>query len=241
MTPNSPFPFAIVGFDLDGTLVDSSGDLAAALNHALAAGGRAPLPVGDAMRLVGGGARHLLAEALALNGTRDETEVDRLLPVLLDHYAANIDVHTRLFPDAVETVDRLRALGVKVAVVTNKRESFTHDLLRRLDISDRFACIIGGDTLGPGRAKPAPDPILTMIDQCGGGPAAFVGDSIYDVAAAKAARVPVVACSFGFTSQPVETLGADAVIDGFDQLIPTLRRLAATSSTDVAPTGAAAS
>ena len=234
----TPISFSTVGFDLDGTLLDSAGDLTAALNHALAAGDRAPLPVEEARRLVGGGARHLLATAL---GEGDKAKVDRLLPLLLEHYQANMTVHSRLYPGAVEAVDTLRAAGVRCAVVTNKRESFTHDLLRHFDLLDRFACVIGGDTLGAGLTKPKPDMVLAMIERCGGGRAAFVGDSIYDIAAAKAAGVPVVACSFGYSQQPVATLGADAVIDRFDQLIPTLRRLGATWSTDAARAGAAAS
>ena len=223
--PSAAFPFAIVGFDLDGTLLDTSGDLAAALNHALAADGRAPLTIPAVLSLVGGGVRHLLTTALAATGGGDEATVDRLLPLLLDFYAGNIAVHTRPYPHLVETLDALRAAGVRCVVVTNKLESLAHDLLRRLDLLDRFACVIGGDTLGAGRAKPAPDPILAMIERCGGGRAAFVGDSRYDVAAAKAAGIPVIACSFGFHQQPVATLGADATIDGFDQLIPTLARL----------------
>ena len=231
MTRFSPFaanPFTIVGFDLDGTLLDSAGDLTAALNHALAAGGHAPLGEAEAMKLVGGGARHLLAEALARDAVRDEAEVDRLLPLMLDHYAANIDVHSHLFPGAIAAIDALRGRGVNCAVVTNKRESFTRELLRRFQLVDRFACVIGGDTLGTGRAKPKPDMVLAMIEQCGGGRAAFVGDSIYDVAAARAAGVPVVACSFGYSQTPAAQLGADAVIDGFDRLIATLDRLATT-------------
>ncbi|SUJ16907.1 phosphoglycolate phosphatase [Sphingomonas paucimobilis] len=74
-------------------------------------------------------------------------------------------------------------------------------------------------------AKPSPVPIQALVDQCGGGKAAFIGDSIFDVQAARAAGLPVVACRFGFLSQPVETLGADAIIDGYDTLIPTLERL----------------
>ena len=219
------FPFDIVGFDLDGTLLDTSGDLAAATNHALVSGGREALPVERIVPMVGGGARHLLAQALGGDGA----EADRLLPLLLDHYAANIAVHTRPFPHAIEAVDELRAIGVKVAVVTNKRASFTHQLLLHFGLLYRFACVIGGDTLGTGRQKPAPDMVLAMIEQGGGGRAAFVGDSIYDVQAARAAGVPVVACSFGFSDRPVAMLGADAVIDGFDQLIPVLRGLSAIS------------
>lgn len=111
MTPNSPVPFAIVGFDLDGTLLDTGGDLAAATNHALVAGGRPTLSTARLLRLVGGGARHLLAQALAATGGSDDTEIDRLLPLLLDYYAANIAVHTRPFPHAVRVLDLLRAWG----------------------------------------------------------------------------------------------------------------------------------
>lgn len=215
------FSFRTVGFDLDGTLLDTSGDLAAAVNHALASGGRATLPIDRIKPMVGGGARHMLAQALAASGGCDEAALDMLLPRLLAYYQANIVVHTRPFAGAVEAVDALRAAGVRCAVVTNKREDFARQLLEQLGLLDRFACVIGGDTLGEGRAKPKPDMVLAMIERCGG-PAAFVGDSIYDVQAARAARVPVVACAFGFLQQPVETLGADAVIHGFDELAAAL-------------------
>ncbi len=98
-------------------------------------------------------------------------------------------------------------------------------LFRELGLRDRFAAFLGGDSLGPGRAKPAPDLIHEMIAQSGGGRAAFVGDSHFDIEAAKAAGVPSVAVSFGFLMQPVDTLGADAVIDHFDDLVGVLRKL----------------
>lgn len=227
MTPFSPFPFAIVGFDLDGTLLDTSGDLAAAVNHALVEGGRRPLSVGRIKPMVGGGARQMLASALAATGGADEATIDRLLPVLLTFYEANIAIHTRPFPHSVEAVDALRMRGVRCAVVTNKRESFALKLLRSLDLLYRFDVVLGDDTLGPDRQKPKPDLIQAMVERCGGGRAAFVGDSIYDVQAAQAAHLPVVACSFGFLQQPVNTLGADAVIDRFDELVAALERLGA--------------
>ena len=93
-------------------------------------------------------------------------------------------------------------------------------------MSERFAVILGGDTLGPGRAKPAPDMIDTAILMCGGGSFAMVGDSTYDVRAARNAKVPVVALSFGYNDLPAAELGADAVIDHYDDLIETLGRLA---------------
>lgn len=220
-----PFPFDIVGFDLDGTLLDTSGDLAAAVNHALAEAGRSPLPVAAIKPMIGGGARHMLSQGLEATGGSDEALLDRLHRILLDHYARNLSIHTAPFPGAVAALDALQERGVKLAVVTNKLEGFAREVLRDVGLLDRLSCMIGGDTLGPGRSKPAADPILAMIEQSGGGRAAFVGDSIYDVAAAHAAGVPAIACRFGFLMQPVEELGAEAIIDHFDDLIPALERL----------------
>ena len=98
-------------------------------------------------------------------------------------------------------------------------------LIGELELRARFATIIGGDTMGSGNAKPSALPIREMIRRCGGGRAAFVGDSIFDTLAARNAGVPSIAVSFGFLSQPVEELGADAVIDSYAQLMPALERL----------------
>lgn len=213
------FPFTIVGFDLDGTLLDTSADLAAAVNHALAQEGRAPLAVDKVRPMIGGGGRHMLSLALTATGGCDDALLDRLYPVMIDFYAAHIAVHTTPFPDALAMLDGLAARGVKIAMVTNKAEKLARPLLDTLGLTQRFATIIGG------AGKPSPVAIETMIARCGGGRAAFVGDSIYDVGAAQAAGIPSVACAFGFLNQPVETLGADAVIAHFDELIPTLERL----------------
>jgi phosphoglycolate phosphatase len=219
------FPFAIVGFDLDGTLLDTSGDLAAAVNHALGSAGRPPLTVEQVRPMIGGGSRHMLAQGMAATGGYTDDELDVLQQRLLAFYEANIAVHTRPFPGCLDALDALAERGVALAVVTNKYEHLAREVLGALGLLDRFVTVIGGDTMGPGRAKPAPDPIQAMVERCGGGRAAFVGDSIYDVGAAKAAGVPVLACAFGFLSQPVETLGADAVIGHYDTLIATLAQL----------------
>ena len=222
------FPFAIVGFDLDGTLIDTSDDLTAAVNHALAAAGRPPLTVEQVKPMIGGGAKHMLDQGLAATGGCDAVEARRLYKLLLSYYEANIDTHSRPFPGALEALAELDALGVRVAIVTNKFESFARKLLTGLGLINRFRAVIGGDTMGPGRAKPSAAPIVEMIARLGGGRAAFVGDSIYDIMAAKDAGIPSVAVGFGFLLQPVEELGADAVIDRFDELVPALRRVGAT-------------
>ena len=219
------FPFSIVGFDLDGTLLDTSGDLAAAVNHALASVGRAPLPVARVRTMIGGGSRHMLTQGMAASGGCDEAELDVLQQRLLDFYEANIAVHTRPFPGLTDALDRLAAKGVTLGVMTNKVERLARIVLEQLGLAERFAAIVGGDTMGPGSSKPSPIAIQAMVDRCGGGPAAFVGDSIYDVQGARAAGLPVVACSFGFLNGPVADLGADATIDAYAELIPTLERL----------------
>ncbi|WP_347091306.1 HAD family hydrolase [Sphingomonas parapaucimobilis] len=217
------FPFSIVGFDLDGTLLDTSGDLTAAVNHALGSIGRAPLTVEAVKPMIGGGARAMLQHGLDATGGYDAETLDRLHRLLLDYYEAHLAVHTVPFPGAIEALDELAARGVTLGIMTNKLERFARSILGELGLTDRFASIIGGDTLGV--AKPSPKPIRALVEQCGGGTAAFVGDSIFDVQAARAAGLPVIACSFGFLSQPVEALGAGAIIDSYGELIPTLTRL----------------
>jgi phosphoglycolate phosphatase len=222
------FPFDIVGFDLDGTLVDTSGDLTTAVNYTLGVAGRAPLPVDIVRGMIGGGAKAMLQLGLDATGGCEAEEARRLYKLMLAYYGENIAVHSQPFPGMLAALDELDSLGVQVAVVTNKFESFARKLLSQLGLIDRFATLIGGDTLGPGRAKPAADPVLEMIARLGSGRAAFVGDSIYDTQAARNAQVPSVAVSFGFLDRPVEDLGADAVIDSYDELVPVLRTLCAT-------------
>lgn len=219
------FPFAIVGFDLDGTFIDTSGDLTAAVNHALADAGRPLLSVEQVKPMIGGGAKHMLEQGMVATGGCDAVEMRRLYKLLLGYYEANIATHSRPYPGALEALDELGTRGVRVAIVTNKFEGFARKLLTELGLIDRFASVIGGDTLGPGNSKPSRVPIDAMIERLGGGRAAFVGDSIYDILAAHNAGIPAVAVGFGFLMQPVAELGADAVIDGYEDLLSTLRRI----------------
>lgn len=219
------FPFGIVGFDLDGTLIDTSADLVGATNHALALAGRPLLDAAAVMTMVGRGAKHMLEQALEASGGYHDELMARLYPALLDWYRDHVSDHSRPFPGMLDALDALAARDVKVAIVTNKFEYLAVKLIDELGLSARFATIIGGDTMGKGNAKPSALPIEEMIRRCGGGRAAFVGDSVYDTLAAKNAGVPSVAVSFGFLSQPVAELGADAVIDSFDELVPALERL----------------
>lgn len=218
--------FDLIGFDLDGTLLDTSGDLGAALNHALSLAGRAPVPMDEVRGLIGGGARVMLERALTLTGEMiSSDDIKELHRELLVFYEANIARHSSLFPGGEAMLDALAARGVKLAVVTNKLERFAVKLLDELGLSARFAAIIGGDTLGPGKAKPAPDLLHEMRRRTGGVEAAYVGDTTFDTRAAQAAGIPCVAVSFGFNDLPPHQLGAAAVIDHYDELMPALKRL----------------
>ncbi len=219
------FPFDIVGFDLDGTLFDTSADLAAATNHALALAGRPLLSLDAVKSMLGRGAKHMLEQGLEASGGYDAETMSRVYPELLDYYDANLTRGTVAFPGLMAALDDLDSRSVKVAIVTNKFERFATKLVAQLGLDHRFACVIGGDTMGKGNAKPSAAPIHEMIARCDGGRAAFVGDSIYDIQAAKNAGIPSIAVSFGFLMQPVEELGADAVIDGYDELVPALIQL----------------
>jgi phosphoglycolate phosphatase len=217
------FPFGLIGFDLDGTLVDSVADLAAAVNYALAEIGRAPLAIDQVRPMIGGGSRVMLQRALVATG--GDERLDELLPSLLDFYAAHIIDHTRPFAGVVDALDHLRARGVTLAVVTNKREHFSLALLDALGLTDRFTCIIGGDTPGLTAMKPDRAPIDLMLHKCSScGPAAFVGDSIYDVDAARAAGVPVAL----FAPDGGGIPGANAIFADYRDLLPTLTRMAET-------------
>lgn len=213
--------FDLVGFDLDGTLADTGLDLAMAVNHALALIDKPPLPDPTIRSFVGRGVRRTLERSLAAEGADEPGLVDRLLPAMLDHYAANIAVHSRPYPGLVAALDGLAAQGVRLAVCTNKREGLARALLGELGLVDRFAAIIGGDSLG-GVMKPDPAPVLAMIEQAGGGRAIFVGDSDNDHGAAAAAGIPCILCDFGYTDGDLRALGADAVIDHYDELLPLL-------------------
>lgn len=218
----SGIPFDIVGFDLDGTLIDTSGDLTAAVNYAIGTLGRPAYPV-DAIRpFVGKGAKVMLQRALDASGGYDDAMLAQTLPILLDYYQQNLAVHSLPYPGLLAAMDALDARGVKMAICTNKAERFAEPLMQQLGLADRFASIIGGNTVGI--SKPDPAPLHEMTRRAGGGRTIFVGDTVNDIAGARNAMMPSIAVSFGFLDGPVENLRADGVIHHFDELVPLLER-----------------
>jgi phosphoglycolate phosphatase len=225
-------PFDAIGFDLDGTLLDTFRDLGAAVNHALVLGGFAEVSVESSKDLIGGGAKIMLARAVEAQGGMPEDEFKRLYKAMLGYYEAHNAVHTVPYPGVREALAELAARRIRMVVVTNKFEAFARNVLSSLDLIDAFETVIGGDSMGKGEdgqflAKPHPAPVLKAREVTGGGRFVFIGDSTYDVRAARAAGVPVIAAAYGYCDRPPHELGADAVIDSFDALIPALGRLSA--------------
>ncbi|MCE9522923.1 MAG: phosphoglycolate phosphatase [Alphaproteobacteria bacterium] len=213
-------------FDLDGTLVDTAPDLASALNAVLTRAGRSPVPLDDVRHMVGRGARVLIERAMAASGPpADADAVEDMVRHFLEHYDANIATTSRPFASAERVVRRLSAQGHRLGVCTNKPEGLSLKLLGELNLRDVFPVILGADSR-PYR-KPDPRHLWDTIAALGGrnDSAVMIGDSETDVNAARAAKVPVILVSFGYTETPVHELGADIVIDHFDALEEALKAI----------------
>ncbi len=185
-------------FDLDGTLVDTVDDLAAAMNHALGVAGLAHVPASEVRHLVGHGARRMLMRGFQLSAGREAeaAEIEAGMTGFLDYYRDNIAVHSRPFDDAVEMIEAFRARGVRIAICTNKREAMAQRLIETLGLSNLFETIVGADTTIA--AKPDPAPVKLCLERTGASRAVFLGDSDTDISAAKAAQLPCFIADFGY-------------------------------------------
>jgi phosphoglycolate phosphatase len=222
---NPDTPLAIV-FDLDGTLVDTAPDLLGALNAVLTAEGHEPVVPSDLRHIVGHGAKAMFEHALLRAGaTVTPDRMKTLTEQFLAYYRVNIARGSRPFPGVPETLALFAGKGAGLGVCTNKPQDLTELLLDALDLTRHFPAIIGG-----GRtpySKPDPRHLLETIAALKGRRerAVLVGDSPVDVAAARAADIPVIAMSYGYTPVPVHELGADAVVDDFTKLPEIISRL----------------
>jgi len=215
-----PFPFAVVAFDLDGTLLNTTPDLSAAVNHMLRQLGRRQLAQEAVTKMIGRGMRVLMERALTATGELTPELVEQALPIFLGYYEARIADRTRPYPGAGEALEQLRGQRAHLAICTNKPERLTRKLLKAFGWEEHFAAIVGGDTTAA--RKPDPTPLFAAIEQAGSGRAVLIGDSINDTETAKAADVPCVAVTFGYRDRPAEELGATRLIHSYDQLLPTL-------------------
>ncbi|HRI63223.1 MAG TPA: HAD-IA family hydrolase [Polyangium sp.] len=191
-------PKAVV-FDLDGTLIDSRGDIVAAMNHALIATKRRPQPASKIVRLVGNGARALCAQVALL--TDDDPETDELVQHFSHYYRAHPLDFTRWAPGALEALDDLSAMDdLLIGLCTNKHRSTTEAVLAALGITERFQAIVAGGDVP--ELKPDPEPLLLASKLLGVDPrmVVMVGDGVQDIECAKNAGTWSIAVESGFTS-----------------------------------------
>ena len=212
----------LVMFDLDGTLVDSVPDLAAAVDVMLQQLNRPQAGVEQVRQWVGNGARVLVRRALAGQLQHDDVEdalTDRALALFMDAYAQSHG-HTVRYPGVLECLNALRDAGVQLALITNKPARFIPDLLQDQQLDGYFRWIIGGDTLP--QQKPDPAALLHVMQQAGVSAAhsLFVGDSRNDVLAARAACVACVALTYGYNhGEDIRLYAPTLVIDSLSELL----------------------
>lgn len=212
----------LVAFDLDGTLVDSVPDMAAAVNAAMRQMG---LPEPGAARVrhwVGNGARVLMQRALveAIGQSGSQARLDEAHAAFLDHYAREPFSRTRLYAGAHEALDGLRAAGLTLVLITNKPEAFIAPLLEHFGIDEHFALCLGGDSLA--KRKPDPMPLLHAAETFGVSPSRclMIGDSRHDVVAGKAAGFRTLAVPYGYNhGEPVRLSDPDGTLESLAQLV----------------------
>jgi phosphoglycolate phosphatase len=222
----------LLALDLDGTLVDSAPDIAHCLGRALeAVGFEAP---GEARTRVwiGDGLENTIARALAHSahteprapgeGLRPDERQAAALRAFLDCYHDNLFVRSRLYPGVAETLDALRARGLTLCCITNKRFAFSDALLRQAGVREHFALVLGGDSLP--EKKPSPLPLLAAAEQLGvpASAAVLVGDSHQDLRAARGAGYGFVLATYGYGKVDETEAAAVPRIRGFADVLELL-------------------
>lgn len=206
-------------FDLDGTLVHSAPDISAAANHALLPLGARTLTTDEISLMIGNGLPKLLERAFTAVGVQpDRRQFDETYALFISYYETHPAVHSQLYPGTIEALEALVDEGFTLCVCTNKLEAIALEVLDGLNIRRLFHSVVGG---APGRPqKPDPAPLIEAVKDAGGDPAhaIMIGDSGADAALAKAACCPIILVSFGYSHEPVSTLGAAQIVDAMSAL-----------------------
>ena len=209
----------LVVFDLDGTLVDSARDIAAAVNAALAAlePGTAPLPLERVVGFVGDGARVLIERVLQHRGS--SLRPDRVLPLYLEAYRERLLDTTQLYPGVAEALDELSGSGRELAVLTNKPGDLSRTILNGLGVGSRFARIWGAGDV-PAR-KPDPAGLRALLAELGAAAEEvwLVGDSPTDVETARAAGARAAGVAWGFDVSGLRAAAPDRFLDNPRELV----------------------
>lgn len=210
--------------DLDGTLVDTLGDFAAALNATLQDLALSPIEPAAVQRMVGKGSEHLIRSALLHVGADPGTWYERAWQAYQQHYRAINGRYSALYPGVVEGLQLLQARGLPMACLTNKPGEFARQLLGDKAIGSFFAVVFGGDAFE--RKKPDPLPLLKTCEALGSAPARtlVIGDSSNDAQAARAAGCPVLLVTYGYNhGEPVRAVDADGLLSslaGLGSMLP---------------------
>lgn len=214
---NSDFTLTCVLFDLDGTLVDTAPDLIACLNIALEQHGFAHVPASQVRPFISFGAEVMIKQSSAADIIESHAQI---LETMLAHYENNIVQHGGFFSGMVETLLDIEARGFKWGIVTNKRERFTHPLTRALNLTERAACIISGDTTA--NSKPHPEPMLEACKRAGVQPehCVYIGDALHDITAGKNANMKTLVAVYGYLTDDdkPQHWGADALVESPAQI-----------------------
>ena len=210
-------------FDLDGTLVDSLADIAAAVNRMLDGLGRAALPEATIKTFVGNGLPKLV-ERVMTHCDIAQDQHTALTRITFGHYNSASIEQTRPYPGVVQALERLQLEGSPLGVCTNKPESPARHILDALDMTRFFDVVIGGDTLST--RKPDPAPLHTAFQALGQNTLhLFVGDSEVDAATAKRAQVPFLMFSEGYRKSPLAQIPHTASFDSFAALPDLVRNI----------------
>ena len=217
MSDVATYPYPLVVFDLDGTLVDSAGDIAEALNRTLEDWQLPRVAEATVLTWIGDGVRRLVEQAFTAAGST--IDLDRVMPGFMVHYRECLLRSPRLFDGVADALAQLRARDVPLAICTNKPEALVPPLLQHLGIGDAFALVLGGDSLP--RRKPSGEPLRHIATHFGLPVQAclMVGDSLTDYRAAEEAGMPIALVRYGYPrGLDLATAQAVAVIDDLREL-----------------------
>lgn len=210
------FRDASIAFDLDGTLVDTAPDIVRALNAVVQPHGIDHVHVEDVRAMVGRGARALIVRAFAREDrVVADAEADAMTARLIEVYLEDVAGDSVPFPGVIETLERLRGAGADLSVCTNKPSEISDRLLEALSMEGLFSRVIGPERTTA--KKPAADHVFTALGD-GYQRCAMVGDSAPDVDSARAAQVPSIVMTYGYSENPAGSLGADRVLDHFSDV-----------------------
>jgi len=215
-----------VAFDLDGTLIDTAPDLAAAANAMLETLGHPPLSEQRVAAHIGGGIERLVEAVLAESVGREANADARASATELFRcsYAGHVFERSRVYPGVADGLHALHALGVELCCVTNKHSRFTRPLLEAAGLAREFACVRCADH--PDDRKPAPALLLACCEHLGvdAGELLYVGDSRTDIAAARAARCPVAVVEYGYNGgRSLADEDPDSIIGSIAEVVTLLR------------------